>query len=312
MTNLGKFEVNPPKMHMDEVDTSESLVRRLIEAQFPQWARLSLKSVPSAGTDHALYRLGDEMVVRLPRTPSASGQIDKEQRWLPWLAPFLPLAISRPLAAGRPAEGYPWHWSVYQWLDGTDASVTSVADEHQTAVDLAEFLIALHQIDPMGGPPPGEHNFFRGEPLAMRDNETRAAIASLHNTFDASLMVEAWTCSLEAPVWSNPPCWIHGDLIPTNLLVQHGRLSAVIDFGGLGVGDPACDLLVAWTFLSLEARDIFRSALSVDDATWVRGRGWALSFGVIAFEYYQESNPILACIARRAIEEALADYKSGS
>jgi aminoglycoside phosphotransferase (APT) family kinase protein len=300
------------QMHINEADTNEFLVYRLINAQFPQWEGLALKSVQSAGTDHALYRLGDEMVVRLPRTSSASAQIDKEQRWLPRLAPLLPLAIPCPLAAGRPTEGYPWRWSVYQWLDGEDASVTPVADEHQSAIALAEFLSALHQIDPMDGPPPGEHNFFRGVPLALRDREMRAAIAPLKGRFDTDLMVEAWTCSLEAPAWNKPPCWIHGDLIPTNLLVHHGRLSAGIDFGGLGVGDPACDMLGAWTLLSPKARDVFRATLSVDNAAWSRGRGWALSFGVAAFEYYQESNPTLARIAQRAIEEVLADYKSGS
>jgi aminoglycoside phosphotransferase (APT) family kinase protein len=294
---------------MDEVEMDESLVRRLIATQFPQWASLPLKSVPSAGTDHALYRLGDEMVVRLPRTSSASIQIDKEQQWLPKLAPLLPLAIPYPLAAGIPTEEYSWHWSIYPWLSGEDASVAPVADEHQTAAALAEFLVRLHQIDPTNGPPPGKHNFFRGVPLAMRDSKTRAAIAPLQGTFNADLMVEAWKCFLEAPAWNDSPCWIHGDFIPTNLLVQKGRLSAVIDFGGLGVGDPACDLLVAWTFLSVETRNVFRSALSVDDATWIRGRGWALSFGVIAFEYYQETNPVLARIAKRAIDEVLADYK---
>lgn len=300
------------KMHIDEVDTDESLVRRMVDAQFPQWARLPIKPVPSAGTSNALYRLGDEMVVRLPRTPSASEQVDKEQRWLPKIAPLLPLAIPYPLAAGTPGEGYPWHWSVYPWRAGEDASVTPVADAHQTAIALAEFILALHQIDPMGGPPPGEHNFFRGVPLAMRDSETRATIASLHGRFNTDLMVEVWKISLEAPVWNAPPCWIHGDLIPTNLLIQNGRLNAVIDFGGLGVGDPACDMLVAWTFLSAETRDIFRSTLVVDEATWTRGRGWALSFGLIAFEYYQETNPILAGIAKRSIEEALADYEIAS
>lgn len=297
-------------MHIDEIDIDESLVHRLIATQFPQWASLPLKSVPSAGTDHALYRLGDEMVVRLPRTSSASIQIDKEQQWLPKLAPLLPLTIPYPLVAGTSDEEYPWQWSIYPWLAGEDASAAPVADEHQTALVLAEFLVRLHQIDPTGGPLPGKHNFFRGVPLALRDSKTRAAITSLQGTFNTDLMVEAWKSSLEAPAWNDSPYWIHGDLIPTNLLIQNGRLSAVIDFGGLGVGDPACDLLVAWTFLSAKTRDVFRSALSVDEATWRRGRGWALSFGAIAFEYYQESNPVLARIAKRAIEEALADYKS--
>lgn len=299
-------------MHMDEMEVDESLVHRLVSTQFPQWASLPLKLVPSAGTDHALYRLGDEMVARLPRTSSASVQIDKEQQWLPKLAPLLPLAIPYPLASGIPDEEYPWQWSIYPWLAGEDASAVPVADEPQAAAALADFLVRLHQIDPTNSPPPGKHNFFRGVPLAMRKNKTRAAIASLQGTFNADLMVEAWKSSLEAQVWSNPSCWIHGDLIPTNLLIQNGQLSAVIDFGGLGVGDPACDLLVAWTFLSAETRGVFRSALSVDDATWIRGRGWALSFGVIAFEYYQETNPVLARIAKRAINEALADYQIAS
>jgi len=296
------------KMHTDEADIDEALVHRLINTQYPQWSHLSIKAVHSAGTDNALYRLGNEMVVRLPRIYSASQQIDKEQKWLPKLAPLLPLAIPQPLAVGVPAEGFPWHWSIYQWLAGKDATVTSVVDEHQTAVTLAEFLLALHQIDPTDGPLAGEHNFFRGVPLAMRDNKTRSTIAALPNTFNTDLITEVWRCSLEAPLWNKPPCWIHGDLIPTNLLIQNGRLSAVIDFGGLGVGDPACDLLVAWTFLSAKARETFRSALSVDDATWLRGRGWALSGGVIAFPYYQETNPVLARIAKHSIEEVLTDY----
>lgn len=259
-------------MHMDEVDTDESLIRRLIGAQFPEWEDLPIKQVRSAGTSNALYRLGSLMVVRLPRTPSASKQVDKEQQWLPRLAPLLPLAIPYPLASGRPDEGYPWHWSVCPWLEGKDASVTRVADEGQAAIALAEFLLVFHQIDPKDGPPPGEHNFFRGEPLAMRDSETRTAILSLREMFDANLMTEVWESSLNTSTCTDP-CWIHGDLIPTNLLVQNGRLSAIIDFGGLGVGDPACDLLVAWSFLSAETRDVFRSVLSVDDATWMRGRG---------------------------------------
>jgi aminoglycoside phosphotransferase (APT) family kinase protein len=306
---LRKIKVGIQKMHVDEMDTDESLVRRLIDTQFPQWSHLPIKAVNSAGTDNALYRLGDEMVVRLPRVQSASRQIDKEHQWLPKLAPHLPLLIPHPLMVGMPAEGYPWRWSVYQWLEGQDASLTPIMDERQAVIALAEFLRALHRVDPTGGPFPGEHNFFRGVPLAMRDARTRAAIAALHSLFDGDLMTEVWNCSLETSVWSDPPCWIHGDLIPTNLLVQNGHLTAVIDFGGLGVGDPACDLLVAWTFLSAEARNIFRSALLADDATWTRGRGWALSFGLIAFDFYQKTNPTLARIAKQAIEEVLADYK---
>jgi aminoglycoside phosphotransferase (APT) family kinase protein len=301
--------MNARKMHGDEVDTDVSLVRRLLAGQFPQWADLPVEPVRSAGTDNALYRLGADMVVRLPRIHWAVGQVEKEQRWLPRLAPHLPLAIPVPLTMGAPAEGYPWHWSVYRWLAGEAASIEPLADLRQAATDLARFVAALQRIDPSGGPPPGSHNSQRGEPLAARDAQTRAAIASLRGVLDAGALTAAWEAALAAPAWPGRPVWIHGDLQAGNLLVRQGRLSAVIDFGCLGVGDPACDLQVAWNFLSAETRDIFRAALAVDAATWARGRGWALSVGLIALPYYQDTNPILAGISRRAIEEVVADHK---
>jgi aminoglycoside phosphotransferase (APT) family kinase protein len=295
------------KMHADEVDTDVSLVGRLLAAQFPQWADLPIEPVHSAGTDNAIYRLGDDMAVRLPRIQWATGQVDKEHRWLPRLAPLLPLAIPVLLAKGRPGEGYPWHWSVCRWLAGENATIEHIADPRQAATELAQFIAALQRIDPTGGPPPGAHNSFRGVPLAWRDPQTRAAIATLHGTLDADAATAVWEAALHAPAWPGPPVWIHGDLQSGNLLAQQGRLSAVIDFGCLGVGDPACDLIVAWNLLSAETRNVFRAALQVDDATWVRGRGWALSVGLIALPYYQTSNPVLAGISRRAIDETLAD-----
>jgi aminoglycoside phosphotransferase (APT) family kinase protein len=300
------------KMHVDEVDTDVSLVGRLLAAQFPRWADLAIEPVPSAGTDNALYRLGDDMAVRLPRIPVATGQVDKEHRWLPRLAPHLPLAIPVPLAKGTPGEGYPWRWSVYQWLDGEPATMERLADARQAATELAQFIAALQRIDPTGGPSPGPHNFSRGVPLAMRDAPTRAAIASLNGVLDLDAVTAAWGAALQAPAWRRPPVWIHGDLQSGNLLAVQGRLSAVIDFGGLGVGDPACDLIVAWNLLSAETRDVFRAALRVDDATWARGRGWALSVGLIALPYYQITNPVLAGISRRTIEEVLADHRRGA
>ena len=296
------------KMHVDEVDTNVSLVVRLLTAQFPQWADLPIEPVHSAGTDNALYRLGDDMVVRLPRIHWATGQADKEHQWLPRLAPFLPLAIPVPLAKGKPGEGYPWHWSVYRWLEGENATSERIANPRQAATDLAQFIAALQRIDATGGPPPGQHNSFRGEPLAMRDTRTRDAIAILRGTFDADAMTAVWDAAIKAPAWHRPPVWLHGDLQSGNLLAVQGRLNAVIDFGCLGVGDPACDVMVAWLYLSAETRDVFRAVLQVDDATWARGRGWALSVGLIALPYYQSTNPVLAGIARRAIDEALADF----
>jgi aminoglycoside phosphotransferase (APT) family kinase protein len=297
------------KMHSDEVDTDVSLVGRLLAGQFPQWAGLPIEPVRSAGTDNALYRLGEDMVVRLPRIHWATRQVEKEQRWLPRLAPHQPLAIPVPLAMGVPAEGYPWHWSIYRWLAGETTTIERIADLRQAAMDLARFIAALQRIDPTGGPPPGLHNSSRGEPLAMRDDQTRAAIASLHGILDAGALTAAWEAALAAPAWQGPPVWIHGDLQAGNLLAQQGQLSAIIDFGCLGVGDPACDLQVAWNFLSAETRDVFRASLPVDAATWARGRGWALSVGLIALPYYRSTNPVLAGISRRAIDEVLADHR---
>lgn len=295
------------KMHDDEVNIDISLVGRLLAAQFPQWADLPIEPLQSAGTDNAVYRLGNDMAVRLPRIPGATEQVDKEHQWLPRLAPFLPLAIPIPLAKGTPGESYPWYWSIYQWLEGETASVECITAPVQVATDLAQFIAALHRINPTGGSPPGSHNSNRGVALAIRDSATRAAIESLHGTLDTKTAIAAWEAALQSPAWSSSPVWIHGDLQPGNLLVQQGRLSAVIDFGCLGVGDPACDLQVAWNLFSTETRNVFRATLQIDDATWARGRGWALSVGLIALPYYQSTNPVLAGIARRAIDEVLAD-----
>lgn len=299
-------------MHPNEIGIDESLVRRLLATQFPHWADLPLTPVPSAGTDNALYRLGSDMVVRLPRIGWAVGQVEKEQRWLPQLAPHLPLAIPAPLAKGVPGEGFPWHWSVYRWLAGENATLEQLADVQETAVTLAHFIIALQQIDPTGGPPPGEHNSGRGVPLAARNKQTRQAIAAVDGIIDTMVATAAWEAALEATAWSGPPVWLHGDLQSGNLLAVDGVLTAVIDFGCLGVGDPACDLMVAWNLFSGEGREAFRTALAVDDATWARGCGWALSVGLIALPYYQHTNPVLANIARYAVHEVLADLQDGA
>ncbi len=295
------------KMHDGEVETDAALVGRLLAAQFPQWAGLPIAPLHSAGTDNAIYRLGDDMAVRLPRIESATGQVEKERRWLPLLAPRLPLPIPVPLATGTPGAGYPWQWAIYQWIEGENATIARIADLGQAARDLARFIAALQRIDPVGGPPSS-----RGDPLATRDEDTRDAIASLAGLLDTDAATAAWEAALQAPIWDGPPVWTHGDLQPLNLLVKGGRLSAIIDFGILGVGDPACDLIVAWSLLSAEARAVLRTALPVDDATWARGRGWALSVGLIALPYYQHTNPALADISRRAIAEVLADRMRGA
>lgn len=293
-------------MHADEVDTDAGLVRRLLAAQFPQWAELPVERVRSDGTDNALYRLGDDLVARLPRSPSRVHLVAKEVEWLPRLAPHLPVAVPIPLAEGAPGEGYPWPWSVCTWLAGENPTVGALDDPASLAVELAAFVGALQLIDPTDGPPAGEGNFQRGVPLAERDARTREAIEALRGVVDTEAVTAAWEMALSAPPWSGAPVWLHGDLAPGNVLLVDGRLSAVIDFGCLGVGDPAVDLIVAWNLLPPRARDLFRAALEVDAAAWERGRGWALSFALIALPYYERTNPALVASSRHVLRELLA------
>src|SRR5215204_712045 len=305
--HTGSRQCLPMKMHADELDTDAALVERLLIEQFPHWADLPIEPVLPMGTDNALYRLGDDMVVRLPRRPRDSITLEKERWWLPKLAPLLPLAVPVPLAAGTPGETFPLAWSVYTWLSGENATLERVTDPSRAASDLARFLDALQRIDPSGGPPPGEHNAFRGVPVADRDEATRSAIVSLGSSIDDRAVV-AWEAALRATEWEREPVWIHGDLDSRNVLAEDGRLSAVVDFGCLGVGDPAYDVMVAWKMLYRDSRESFRSALAVDDATWARARGLALSQALMALEYYTlETNAVLVLEARRWLAEILAD-----
>ena len=296
------------RMHPDEVRTDVALVRRLLAAQFPEWAGLPVEPVEPGGTDNAIYRVGRGLAVRLPRREKNVLQLRKERRWLPRLSPVLPLAVPVPLAEGKPGEGYPFEWSVYRWLPGRSASEAPIADTRRAAADLAAFITALQRVDPSDGPPPGEHNFYRGEPLAARDRATRTAIASLGGAVDAGAATAVWEAALAAPEWSRPPVWIHGDLDARNLLVEDGRLTAVVDFGSVGVGDPACDVMVAWKLFAGEPREVFRRTLAVDDSTWARARGWALSQAVVALAYYTlETNAVLVREAETWLAETLAD-----
>jgi aminoglycoside phosphotransferase (APT) family kinase protein len=298
------------RMHADEVSTDVSLVRRLIAEQFPQWANLHVHPVRSTGTDNAIYRLGRNMAVRLPRRPAAATQVEKEQEWLPRLAPKLPFAIPIPLAKGKPAGGYPWAWSVCRWLVGESPEPDGLADPVGLANDLARFILALRAVDPAGGPVPGLHNFGRGEPLTRRDRITRRSIAALKDEIDVGAVTAAWDSDVAAPPWTGAPVWIHGDLSSANILALEGRLSGVIDFGGLGVGDPAGELFVAWNLFPPEARRAFRAALHADDASWARGRGWALAIALVAMPYYRDTNPPLVERARRVVDAVLADHKA--
>jgi aminoglycoside phosphotransferase (APT) family kinase protein len=291
-------------MHADELEIDEALVRRLLRGQYPDWADLALERVRSAGTDNAIYRLGPDRVIRLPRIRGARKQIEADQRWLPSLAPLLPLSIPEPLEVGRPDEGYPWPWAVHRWLEGENARIDRLDDPREAASALGRFVAAMQRVDLEDRPPPG---MGRGGPLATRDEEMREAIAASEGLVDIVAATAAWDSALGQPEWDRPPVWVHGDLHAENMLASDGRLSAVIDWGCLGVGDPACDVMAAWLYLSGDTRDAFRAELEVDEATWARARGWALSVGVIALPYYLSTNPVFAAVARHAIEQVLAD-----
>ena len=294
-----------PKMHADEVDTDAALVRRLLADQFPDYADRRITRVEHPGTDNAIYRLGDDLCARLPRSGSASIQPAREHRWLPVLAPHLPLAIPVPLALGEPAHGYPHRWTICPWLPGHNATPDRLDDLTQTARDLAAFIVALRAIDATGAPAPGPTG--RGLPLATRDSYVRDAIARLQGQdgVDADAITHAWDAALAAPVHDGPSVWIHGDLQSGNILTVDGSLSAVIDWGCMAAGDPAAELRVAWSLFSGESRAAFRAALNVDNATWARARGWALS-SVIGLPYYRHTNPAIIATSRHTIAEALA------
>ncbi|MER5223544.1 aminoglycoside phosphotransferase family protein [Streptomyces flaveus] len=282
-----------------------TLVRRLVDTQFPQWAGLSLQLLDPAGSDHVIHRLGEELSVRLPRHAGAIGQARKESEWLPRLAPHLPLAVPVPVAVGEPDFGYPWPWAVSRWLDGEVATVEALADSYEAAVELAGFLTALQRFSPEEIPAEGAREDLTARPLVARDRATRAAIAEVDGAFDTAAMTELWDAAISAPAWDRPPVWFHGDFHTGNLLTAGGRLSAVIDFGELGIGDPACDLTIAFTLMSAGPRAAFRAALGVDDATWARGRGWALATALNAHISYAAVNPRVAAQTSRQITEAL-------
>lgn len=301
---------------VDKADITPTLVARLVAAQFPQWAHLPVTPVDLDGWDNTTVRLGKEYSVRLPSGDAYIAQVDKEHRWLPILGRQLPLPIPEPVAKGRPGCGFPRPWSIYRWLEGEIASIERVADLTHFATDLAGFLAALYAIDPTDGPPPGTHNFFRGGPIKTYDVETRESIEILADEIDAKAATDVWEAAI-AGVWDRAPVWVHGDVAATNLLVADGRLTAVIDFGCSAVGDPACDLVMAWTLFVGQSREAFRRVLPLDDATWARGRGWALWKALITLVQGKMKLSDADAAARRfgwrsdaryVIEELIADH----
>lgn len=284
-----------------------ALVQRLLASQFPQWSDLPVTPVKVDGWDNRTYRLGDELTVRLPTAAAYAAAVDKEHRWLPVLAPLLPVPIPESVAKGSPGEGYPYEWSVRRWLTGETADPQRIANLPAFATSVADFLLALQRIDATDGPRPGAHNFHRGGPPAYYDEGTRRALVTLAGRVDTAAATAVWDTAL-ASTSQAAPVWFHGDIASGNLLVVDGELAAVIDFGTSGIGDPACDLVIAWTTFSGDSREAFRSRVSQDPDTWARARGWALWKALIVLAETIDTDPQVAAVNRRVIDEVLVDH----
>ncbi len=304
------------KPHADILTVS--FVRRLVATQFPEWAGLPVTPVEVDGWDNTTFRLGTEMAVRLPSGPAYAAQVDKEQEWLPRLAPLLPLTIPIPLGKGGPSEEFPYPWSVYRWIDGDIAASSPIDDVSAFAEDVADFLLHLQGIDTIGGPPPGQHSYFRGCSVTFDDPSrfhltpgnwgVLDSVAKLGDKIDGALVIEVWEAAVAAGA-PERPVWVHGDVAPSNLLVQNGRLSAVIDWGCSAFGDSACDLGIAWTFFSGDSRDAFRNRLSFDGDAWARARGWAIWVPLYRLaDAIDRSDPQGEAAWRRIIDEILQNH----
>jgi aminoglycoside phosphotransferase (APT) family kinase protein len=291
-----------PKLHADEVGIDDALVREMLRSQFPAWSDLPLRRVSSTGTDNAIYRLGDEMGIRLPRIHWAVDQIGKEFRWLRRLSPHLPVALPLPLAEGRGESGYPYPWLIYQWLEGEDLQHAEVNDYNRLARDLAAFVTALSHVDAKDGPPAA----VRGGSLAPHDETVKAAIRLLDASIDTDRALAVWRAALDADQWSGPSIWVHGDLLPGNILIRRSRLSGVIDWSAAGIGDPACEAMFGW-FLPPESRTVFREGLGFDDPTWARARGWVVQQTTMFILYYSDTIPDAVAAAKLRLQAALDD-----
>jgi aminoglycoside phosphotransferase (APT) family kinase protein len=286
-------------MHADEARITAGLAARLIKEQFPQWAGLPVRRVASAGTVHALFRLGDDMVIRLPRVPrEGPGQAAMRH-----LASYLPVPVPALLGEGRPTADYAFPWSVLRWLDGEIPVEGQLVAPGVLAADLAAFIVALSSIKLAGGP-----RAYQSGPLTALSEQTVRAVAQLHGQIDTDAAAAIWDQAEQLPAWDGPDTWVHADLMPGNLLTRDGRLTGVIDFDAAGLGDPSQDLIVAWMLLPAEVRPAFRRAIGTDDATWLRGRARALSMALGHLHYYAHTNPVMADNARYTIREVLADY----
>ena len=265
-----------PEKH-DKLEITSQIVSSLIAEQFPQFSHLPIRPVDHGGNDNRTFHLGTEMSIRLPSSEEYVRQVKKEQEWLPKIAPHLPLPIPQPIAMGMPSESYPLNWSIYKWLAGESPNNLELGDTYleTIAAQLANFLSEFHKYDAAGAPAPGLHNWWRAAHTSIYDAQTRMLIEQLKDLVDADKATSLWQRAISSK-WNKDPVWVHGDVASGNLLVKNNKLAAVIDFGCMGIGDPACDLTIAWTFFRGKSREIFKANLQLDEETWARARGWAM------------------------------------
>ena len=283
------------------------MVQELVISQFPKWSELEITPVAKSGRNNRMFHLGRKMLVRLPSAPGYEHQVKKEQEWLPKLAPQLSMAIPKPLALGRPTELYRLNWSIYQWIEGENAETLDSTFYNEFAVDIAEFLNQLASLDSSDGPIPDRS--YRGAPVIFYNDETLSNLSKLKGLIDADFGREIWEEAI-GNQWKNKPVWLHGDFSPGNILVKDNRLTAVIDFGCMAVGDPSCDLVIAWTMLNKESRKLFRNHLSYDSDTWARARGWALWKALFELDLLKDKQSPEAMEEIRRIEEIFSDYQN--
>ena len=291
------------KLHKNEVHIDAKLLRRLLESQFEQWSQQPLSFVSSSGTCNVIYRIGKDLCARLPRQPSDARYLEKELEWLPMLSSHLSIKVPRPIARGVPGIGYPFTWAVYEWLEGEPFDAEEIGGRPRIAESLAQLVAQLRVIDTTHAPKSN-----RDAALSANNPSVLEAIESLDENIDRDAVRSVWEASVRVPAWKGDDLWIHGDLLPTNILVKNHQLTAVIDFGLVGVGGPAVDIIPAWSTLRGEARQTFRSALNIDSVIWARARGLALRQALKIIPYYLESNPSFSVMARRTVEEILIDY----
>ena len=283
------------------MNIDEKLVKRLVSQQFPKWANLSIQPVAQSGWDNRTFHLGDDMSIRMPCAEQYSPQILKEFKWLPYLSEQVSIEITTPIALGMPSDDYPFHWSINNWIHGETTSYHTVSNLNALAIGLGKFLVEFEQVDASKGPIAGKHNFYRGGSLSIYNEEMLVGLSNVADLDRRDMIKEIWIKSLSSR-WQQAPVWVHGDLACGNILIQNGQLKAIIDFGQLAVGDPACDLVMAWNFFDEGSRKIFRDMIQVDNHTWVRAMGWALWKTVCC--------PIKGTDIAKIVDEICRDYQS--